>query len=359
MTKAVGQKLSPAVSAYLTTYLIEKYANEGPSAIAKQFGISVTAVRARARRLGLYYDTSVSDSLTAAIIARYPTEGAATIAAEFGLPPANVRQRAKIRGVKLLPEVRKAQRSVQKRAQSAARNPEATGFFRAWSPDMAYVLGYTWADGSVNPLGRIVYVAKTQDESILEYVRRVLSPRTEITRQAEQIFPDGVFGRRPRVGTSTRSPQSRLTVCSVLAMEDVRALGIPPAKSFTDPALPSVPALYLADFVRGVFDGDGYFRAQKPGKNGRTAKLAFGLCGTDRAMLGLRELIQQATGCGAGTTLMGSPKCRRVEWAAREDVRKICDWMYYPGHPFSLARKKIRADTYLSTGRALLDGESP
>ena len=127
-------------------------------------------------------------------------------------------------------------------------------FFKIWSPPMAYVLGFIFADGAIEDVqksSRTCYLTITsKDLSILEKIKVVMNSTHRLYKKQSQFitFPGGknyVSGERFvfRVG-------------SKLMFNDLLKLGVTPRKSLTI-LLPKVPLKHLSFFIRGYFDGDG------------------------------------------------------------------------------------------------------
>jgi intein-encoded DNA endonuclease-like protein len=116
-------------------------------------------------------------------------------------------------------------------------------FFKIWTSDMAYVLGFFSADGSMYSTKRGGYYINFEitDIDLLKAIKKTLGARNKISVR-----------RRP-AGWKTIY---RLQMGSKCMFNDLIILGFTQSKSLTM-ELPSIPLLYLADFVRGYFDGDG------------------------------------------------------------------------------------------------------
>src|SRR3989344_1919719 len=122
---------------------------------------------------------------------------------------------------------------------------------------MAYVLGYIYADGSLNdsPYMRGKYVqVSSVDKSSIERIKRWLDSEHKIT-EAKPTFIGGRICFKLRIGSHK-------------IYNDLFRLGLYPNKSLTV-KFPRIPKKYFSHFVRGYFDGDGciYFEKRK-GKNG-------------------------------------------------------------------------------------------
>lgn len=119
-------------------------------------------------------------------------------------------------------------------------------FFSTWTPEMAYVLGFICADGSVykNPNGYEYLGLYSTDKEILEKIRLAMGSdhKIGIRARARRHFPwEDLYGIQIR--------NSRW-------IEELHSYGIRQNKSRTL-QLPKVPHVHLRHFVRGYFDGDG------------------------------------------------------------------------------------------------------
>jgi LAGLIDADG-like domain len=114
-------------------------------------------------------------------------------------------------------------------------------FFRAWSAEMAYVLGYWWADGYMrvkrNTGAYLVEIASVDREHLLA-LAATIGEKADYRKITAKSACYGV------------------EFCSKEMYHDLLALGGMPNKSNVID-FPSIPAEYLAHFVRGFIDGDG------------------------------------------------------------------------------------------------------
>ena len=116
-------------------------------------------------------------------------------------------------------------------------------FFKKWSPEMAYVLGFFAADGSMLRNGRGAHFIEFTiiDRVVLEHIQYVTGSTHRIAE-------------RERGGNCKTA--YRLQIGSKEWFDDLSRLGFMQNKSDKLP-LPSIPDSYFGDFVRGYFDGDG------------------------------------------------------------------------------------------------------
>lgn len=137
-------------------------------------------------------------------------------------------------------------------------------FFNTWSHDMAYVLGYLFADGSLDdvPQIRAKYMRVTStDRDRIQLIRKLLSSKHTITKQ--------ILG-------GNRLPRYILSIGSHRLYDALTSHGLTPHKSLTM-ELPSIPYQYFGAFVCGYFDGDGcvYVDTQKSKSRGGLGRVTI------------------------------------------------------------------------------------
>lgn len=116
-------------------------------------------------------------------------------------------------------------------------------FFKKWSPDMAYVLGFFLADGTfdITKRGGYYFGFNIADWEILNEMRKVLGSEHKISERPVK---------------HNESQSYRLQIGSKEMCEDLLKLGVSPRKTF-QLSVPALPRQFVFDFVRGYFDGDG------------------------------------------------------------------------------------------------------
>ena len=132
-------------------------------------------------------------------------------------------------------------------------------FFKIWSPEMAYILGFFTADGNMirNKRGAHFITIEITDKDILEKMRDAIGSNHKIGTRIKK-FPE--------------KKSYRLQIGSKNIFNDLLKLGLTPNKSKTID-LPIVPDKYFSEFARGYFDGDGcvsygiYDRKNRKSKN--------------------------------------------------------------------------------------------
>ena len=208
-------------------------------------------------------------------------------------------------------------------------------FFKTWAPDMAYVLGFFTADGSMVRNKRNAHFIEFEitDKKLLYQIRNILGSNHKITER-----------NRKRSGREKSS--YRLQIGSKEMFSDLIKLGMTPKKSMTI-QLPKIPDKYFSHFLRGYFDGDGCVNIctyQKKDRKDPSRIINSGLTSGSKdllisikGLLAKRKIIQ-------GGTLYFSRGYRL--WFAIADSLKLCHFMYKDAGTLFLARKKIIFEKY-------------
>lgn len=122
-------------------------------------------------------------------------------------------------------------------------------FFKTWTPEMAYVLGYFAADGTmlVNNRGAHFIEFTSTDRILISHVQKATGSNHTVKQ-------------RERGGNAKTA--YRVQIGSKSWYQDLESLGFTQRKSNTL-KFPNVPQKYLSGFIRGYFDGDGcvYFKS--------------------------------------------------------------------------------------------------
>lgn len=156
-------------------------------------------------------------------------------------------------------------------------------FFKHWTSEMAYVLGFFAADGNMikNQRGAHFIAFYSNDRILLEKVRTALSSGHKIGRKT---YPSPC-----RTGY-------QLQIGSKGMFADLQLLGLRPAKSKTL-RLPLIPVRFHSDFIRGYFDGDGcvYFKRLKfaDRKRPRWILMSVFTCGSRAFLEELHALLRK------------------------------------------------------------------
>ena len=125
-------------------------------------------------------------------------------------------------------------------------------FFKTWSHDMAYILGFIFADGCITFGVRnsctLSFGNKTEDKAVLEFVASKLGSNLQVKDTSQ-------FDKR----TQKTYYSSRLSICCREMINDLISLNICERKTGKE-KLPEIPQEYKYSFLCGYHDGDGYLR---------------------------------------------------------------------------------------------------
>jgi len=193
-----------------------------------------------------------------------------------------------------------------------------TPLFDSWSPDMAYILGFWWADGCIaaNLPGKLNYWIEFSsiDREHLEHIAEKLDVTTPLR------FSSGCY---------------RLTFGRKSLWEKIQDLGGTPAKSLS--AIWHDPLdVYLRDFVRGYIDGDGSLSF-----DGLSRVPCLQIAGTSAFLGGLSRQVYDATGIASSKVYQCKTKCPLIRYKGLK-AKCMAAWLYTDSL-LSLQRKYLLA----------------
>jgi hypothetical protein len=202
-----------------------------------------------------------------------------------------------------------------------------------WSSDFAYAIGLLATDGCVSSDGR--HISFTSKD--LEQVTNFMSA----------LKIDNPIGRKSR-GGSTDKQYFVVQFSDVRFLAFLSSIGIGPAKSKTLGPI-SVPSVYFFDFLRGVFDGDGYVHSYFDQRWQSSFLWYFGLCSAAPAFLEwIRLELSVRLGITGHITRTSTGSCAQLKYAKTE-AAVIVSEMYKDAHSISLSRKKLKIEAILAT----------
>jgi hypothetical protein len=211
-------------------------------------------------------------------------------------------------------------------------------FFSEWSFDMAYILGFITADGSVTGRNGLGIAISIKDEYVLQYIQNHLCPVVKITYYDQPA---------PKIGVSK---MCRFFITSKKIIDDLAVLGV--VKNKTDKVtVPNIPIGYFGDWLRGVWDGDGCFYACK--RKNRNS-LQYGAHLTCHALKFL-EQIKEKLGYG---TIYKVNNSWRLKIGKKSQLLSLYNLLYTEDGVshcrFCLDRKKEKLEPYLNIGMTIL-----
>ncbi|MDA2299622.1 hypothetical protein PDN43_10210 [Bacillus cereus] len=170
-------------------------------------------------------------------------------------------------------------------------------YFKTWSNNMAYILGFIAADGVIQKENQCVSISQ-KESYILEDIKKELKTNQPLYQNKKT----GVY---------------MLNINSKVIKDDLMNIhGIMPCKSFNI-EFPLVPEEYLHHFVRGYFDGDGYVKYE-------TYTVDF-VGGSYNFMNSLHQILQNRN---LRADLLNQNKHYRVILSGRKSIQLFSNWIY-------------------------------
>jgi len=139
-------------------------------------------------------------------------------------------------------------------------------FFDKWTAQVAYILGFTYADGNIYRT-TLSWDIQKRDLDILERINKVLHSSYPIKE---------------------RERSCRIKINNQILIKGALKRGLLPRKSFRI-AFPKIPREFARHFIRGYLDGDGWIihRSER-----NEVDLGF-VCGNESFLQGLNEIIKK------------------------------------------------------------------
>jgi intein-encoded DNA endonuclease-like protein len=199
-------------------------------------------------------------------------------------------------------------------------------FFKKWSPNMAYILGFLFADGNIMRTKRGTHFVAfyTADLELLQSMSRALGSNHKISERRKD---DGAV--------------YVLQIGSKELFSDLVALGLTPNKS-KRMRLPDISPKYTNDFIRGYFDGDGNVwlgllnRTRVKPTSALTTSFT---CASRHFLEDLHRELREKGIEGGSIYNIKSKNCCRLSFSTLDSL-KIYEIMYTMPHTLFLPRKK-------------------
>jgi hypothetical protein len=309
---------------------------ENRSKIAKVLGTTLASINAKAKRLGIRPKSTNAptfewtDEMIATLERLYPTTDRRTLVEVLGVPSYVIGRRAQKTGLR---NTNRAWLSAKTRSEQCKSCN--IHYFDEWTPDMAYILGFMFADGSITKrLCDMIIGVAVKDLAVLKFIQNETKNTRELRHYRPHVDKDGC----------QHQESVYLTLSSMVLVRRLMELGLKPRKTYNDDPFPAVPDDVMPHFIRGYFDGDGAAFVACDGR----CHVRF--IGSPRFIKGIRDALVRAANMTPSTVRIARPKvtlCGRVAWTAQADVRKFRDYIYPPGFSFCLERKKTVLDNWL------------
>lgn len=190
-------------------------------------------------------------------------------------------------------------------------------YFKTWSHNMAYVLGFWYANGCI-------YNGKLFD------ITQHIKDKYILKKIAKELEYEG-----PIIDYSDRQA-ARINFSCVVIYNDLIALGATENQNMTL-TFPNIPDEYLHDFIRGYFDGNGSIWEIK----GKRINSAF-TCGSEKFLKQLHTILKDKAGVEGGSYDKSSYSLR----FGKKDTNKIGNFIYKDNPELFLLRKRKKFNLY-------------
>ncbi|MFM2340145.1 MAG: hypothetical protein RLZZ360_781 [Candidatus Parcubacteria bacterium] len=209
-------------------------------------------------------------------------------------------------------------------------------FFKTWSSDMAYILGFLYADGNI---------VKTKRGT--HFVAIYTADKDLLTQMQTSLGSDHKIAAR----MSNTGAVYRLQIGSQKWFEDLHEIGLKPNKT-NRMSLPDLPSQFIGDFIRGYFDGDGNVWTGLIHKDRPTKHTVLQVAFTSASLEFLKELQTSLKVLGViGGSVRNSNKGNYARLSfSTEDALTIHKIMYNGAHKLYLPRKKQVFDKFVNCG---------
>lgn len=321
-----------------------RYVSDGPTKLSKELGVPYNLLFGMARRLNIPNTRKTppkgftwNAERIAAVKDRYVQEGAEKLAEELGVAIDTVRRQASSMGLHTI-----AGHAIAGRRRAEKNNRCNIRYFDQWSPNMAYILGFLFADGHItkekSSIGALI---SRKDEAVLWFIKKELQARASVDHP--KPVKGGIGG-----------PSSSLAIHSTVMVERLIELGLKPRKTFNDDPYPEVPDKMAPHFLRGVLDGDGCVCTYQD-KGRDCCSVSF--VGSPRFIQGVRDSLIRLAGIApvkVGLVKGKTADTATVAWTSAKDLKALYQF-FYPegGYDFCYERKRQKLQAWVENPREL------
>ncbi|MFE4029189.1 LAGLIDADG family homing endonuclease [Priestia sp. YIM B13551] len=197
-------------------------------------------------------------------------------------------------------------------------------FFDTWTEESAYVLGYIWADGCLTKNKNNYRVSFcSNDKEIVEKINRVMKSEYAIS-EYKGSYSTGFS--KPRM------------------IKKLRSFGLIERKSLDKKFPVGIPSEFLRHFVRGYFDGNGYF-TYEAWKNGKRRLISGFATGSGVFAEQLSGVVHELGMKHANVQHIDRRKSGRGQYYQmryyQRDTVKLADVMYKDATIYMERKKKL------------------
>jgi hypothetical protein len=201
-------------------------------------------------------------------------------------------------------------------------------FFKKWTKEMSYVLGFFAADGnlSINKRGGCYISFESKDRQIIFDIRNVIESKNKISK---------------RINKLNKKVSYRLQIGSKKIVVLLQRMGFSQNKTKHLP-FPNIPQNKFSHFLRGYFDGDGNIWQGEVHKERKTKhkvlQLAF-TSGAPEFLNQLKNLLHSELGTGGSYITSKRGQYHRLQYSTK-DALKIYKFMYNKDNSILLLKRK-------------------
>ena len=189
---------------------------------------------------------------------------------------------------------------------------------------MAYILGYIFADGSLEDSpyirGKYMRISSTDESSIIN-LKTILNSKHKITKTLSNV---------------NYKPDYLLRIGSHKIFNDLKKYGLHPHKSLTI-RLPKVPKKYFGNFIRGYFDGDGCVHLEKTRRGSIKCVRVIFTSGSVKFLSQLADVLTSEISLTSRKIYKGT-RSYQLRYSTR-DSEKLFIFMYKDTHGIFMERK--------------------
>jgi len=193
-------------------------------------------------------------------------------------------------------------------------------YFKTWSNDMAYFLGFICADGHIATHRNMLSIQlNTKDLHILENFKVFLN------------YDGKIYFRKDL-------PSANLWVISKQITQDLMNFGLTRHKSQELKWIEQIPEQYVSHFVRGYFDGDGHVglaQDSNPNKKKIICKLVSTLPFIER----LKKEFEKIYGKEIGS-IKDNGSYFELYYSGQQSAIKFLEWIYIDSNENNRLKRK-------------------
>lgn len=207
-------------------------------------------------------------------------------------------------------------------------------FFKKWTSNMAYILGFIFADGNITCTKRGTWYWSLQitDIEILKKIKKDIGSSHIISKKKSKQKHKQIY---------------RLQIGSKEMCDDLIFLGLIERKSKIM-LFPEIPKKYFSDFLRGYFDGDGgvWVGLKNKKQNNKNYIIStFFTSGSEDFLISLKKILFSSGVLGG--CLVKKERGFDLKYSIKNSL-KLYKIMYNSKCDLFLKRKREKFENYIS-----------